>query len=199
METNFLTITVPTEGSYREKGSKFLSFLAPCASEAQHRAGLVELRKHHPRAVHVCHAYRLRLGSELREFHSDDGEPSGSSGPPILNRLRKSKLQNVSLWVVRYFGGVKLGIPGLIRAYGAAAQAAMDQAVVQQTDISESFTLQCSYEELDQIMRLIDRLSVRILDQQYGAFCQLTVSIPMAQREIFYDQLQQQGQGISGC
>lgn len=166
-----------------------MSYAYPTEDRDTHRDRLNQLRKDHPKAVHVCNAYRLRCVHELQEFQSDDGEPSGSSGMPLLNQLRRFELQNVSLLVVRYFGGTKLGIPGLIKAYGAAAQDALEQAGTVEKVESLCIRLNCGYHQLGRVMRLIDQMAISILHQEFSSHCAFTLSLPPNAYEAFENQL----------
>lgn len=122
------TIATLSEGSYHESGSKFLAFAYPVGSKETVDAHIAALQKVHPKARHFCYAYRILDGAEITEFASDAGEPSGSAGPPILGELKRTHLVNVCAVVVRYFGGTKLGIPGLIHAYRESAAQALSAA-----------------------------------------------------------------------
>ena len=116
-----LTLSSQSEGKYSEKGSTFTALTLPVASLGQVKYELNNLREQYPDANHICYGYRIKEGDRVDEFATDAGEPKGSSGIPILNVLKRNQLVNVVIFVIRYFGGSKLGIPGLIHAYGTAA------------------------------------------------------------------------------
>ena len=118
----YFTISMAGTGVYKEKGSKFVSFIHPIKSLGMYNNFLKRYRLKYKNACHVCSAYRLYINGQIIENAFDDGEPRGSSGLPILNKLKKHELVNISLYIVRYFGGTKLGISGLISSYGLAAE-----------------------------------------------------------------------------
>lgn len=117
------------EAVYREKGSRFLAFVFPVSTEAEVKTHIQTLRKEHPQAVHVCSGYLLDSHAGQGRAQ-DDGEPSGSAGRPILNRIYSHNISNILVAVVRYYGGIKLGVPGLIHAYKTVADEALSQAGV---------------------------------------------------------------------
>lgn len=127
MNEKYLTIQSPAEGLYKEKGSKFISYAMPVNSVEEAKAEIARLRKEHHKARHVCFAYRLGENAEIYRA-ADDGEPGGTAGKPILRCLESRNLTNSMVAVVRYFGGTLLGTGGLIRAYRAAAEDALDKA-----------------------------------------------------------------------
>ena len=115
-------------GNYKEKGSSFYAVAQPATSINDVKNKLSDIKEEYPDASHICYAYRIIMGSHLDEFASDSGEPKGSSGQSILNVLKRQKLINSVLFVIRYYGGSKLGIPGLIYAYGITAKIAIENA-----------------------------------------------------------------------
>ena len=122
-----LTISKPYHGEYKSSQSRFIGYLYPTKSLSEFKEQLAQLKKDHPKATHICYAYRLGFQNEDVRAN-DDGEPSGTAGKPILNQLYSYQLQNVSLFVVRYYGGTKLGVSGLIEAYKEAAKLCIEQA-----------------------------------------------------------------------
>ena len=115
----------PTTGEYKEKGSSFHAVLEPASSADHVKSILLTLKEQFPDSSHICYAYRIKKGKSLDEFASDGGEPNGSAGMPILNVLKRNQIINAVIFIVRYFGGTKLGITGLIHAYGTAAKDAI--------------------------------------------------------------------------
>ena len=112
----------PTKGEYKEKGSSFHAVSEPASSADHVKSILLTLKEQFPDASHICYAYRIKKGKSLDEFASDAGEPNGSAGIPILNVLKRNHIVNTVIFVIRYFGGTKLGVPGLIHSYGTAAE-----------------------------------------------------------------------------
>ena len=143
-----LTLSSQSEGKYSEKGSTFTALTLPVASLGQVKNELNNLREQYPDANHICYGYRIKEGDRVDEFATDAGEPKGSSGIPILNVLKRKHLVNVVIFVIRYFGGSKLGIPGLIHAYGRAAENAIETGnlkkwiLYQQISICYNYDLQ---------------------------------------------------------
>jgi uncharacterized YigZ family protein len=124
----YTTIRDRFEGAYHDSGSKFIAYAIPVENRAQFVDALASIKSLHPKARHHCYAYRILNGHEITEYSSDAGEPSGSAGPPILGELRRHVLLNICVCVVRYFGGTKLGIPGLIHAYQQSTAEALRSA-----------------------------------------------------------------------
>jgi len=169
---SYLTIQSATTGSYKEKGSKFLAFAYPVEGEEDIKIKLDQLRKEYFDARHHCYAWML--GPERKHFRAnDDGEPNHSAGDPILGQIRSKNITNVLVVVVRYFGGVKLGVGGLIAAYKAAAEEALATAVVLEKVIQSGFRLYYAYAETPEVMRLVKDLDLTILDQQFNDDCLL--------------------------
>ncbi len=166
----FRTIQATSEGFYKEKGSKFLAFAVPVASEDEVKAFIAQKRKEHHLAVHVCSAFRL--GADLKLYRSsDDGEPSNSAGPPILGQIQAFELTNVLIAVVRYYGGTNLGVGGLITAYKTAAKAALENAQLIEKEEMELFELTCTYEQMPKVMSLLKKEDVEILSHQMDLQC----------------------------
>ena len=163
----YQTITQQTEGEYKEKGSKFIAFAFPTDSEEDAKKHLDEIRRMHHKARHHCWGYRLGLLNSV-EKSSDDGEPSGTAGPPILGQIKKFDLHNVIVVVVRYFGGVKLGTGGLIRAYKTAAADALEKAVFVMRDIEVGFVCKCPVTHTHKILQFVGRSEhISMINQHY--------------------------------
>lgn len=175
----FKTVKKVGEGLYKEKGSKFLGFAFPCSSEEVAKNKLIQLRKEHHLAVHVCYAFRF--GSDKKLYRaSDDGEPSNSAGPPILGQIQSFDLTNVLVAVVRYYGGTNLGVGGLINAYRTAAKEAIENAEIiedeEQIKIQVSFT----YVDLPKVMKLIKSHNCIITEQLIDQNCVFKINIPVS-------------------
>ena len=154
MKDTFHTIRESAEGIYKEKGSKFMAFAFPVRSEEEIKERMEILKKEYHDARHHCYAWRL--GAEMEQFRSnDDGEPSGSAGPPILGQIRSKNLTNILVVVVRYFGGTLLGVGGLIQAYKSAAADALEHADIVLEKVYSRWEVQFGYPRMNDIMRLV--------------------------------------------
>jgi uncharacterized YigZ family protein len=161
---SFKTIQEPAIGSYKEKGSKFLAFAYPVRSEAEIREKLETLKKKYFDARHHCFAWML--GPDKQKFRAfDDGEPNHSAGDPILGQIRSHDLTDMLIVVVRYFGGVKLGVGGLIGAYRAAAADALASATIIEEEVSEVLEIGYEYSAISEVMRLIKGNDLTVLSQ----------------------------------
>ena len=185
---SFLTIKRAVEGSYKEKGSKFLAFAYPVGSEQEIKEKLTALKKKYYDARHHCFAYVL--GADKAKFRAfDDGEPNHSAGDPILGQIKSKNLTNVLIVVVRYFGGTKLGVGGLIQAYKIAAEEALKNAVVLEQEVMESISLRYPYESTPEVMRLIKEFEVEMVDQQFGDSCKLMARVKLKMKRDFTERL----------
>ncbi len=186
---SYLTVAHTTEGLYKEKGSKFLSFCFPVSSDSDIKLNLEELRKKYYDAQHHCYAWILGV-NELNYRANDDGEPNHSAGDPILGQIKSKGLTNVLVVVVRYFGGTKLGVGGLINAYRTAAEDALNKVDIVTKELTESLTIQYTYEQTTEIMRLVKDFELPILSQDFGEICELTTEIRCAIKAQFKDKVQ---------
>lgn len=167
MEDSFLTIEKVAEGLYTEKRSKFISFAIPVNTIEDVQSELKAYQKKYFDARHVCYAYVLGNEGETSRS-SDDREPSGTAGRPILGQLRSQNLTNVLLVVVRYFGGTELGAANLGRAYKTAAADALTKAQIKEIVIMDSFVFESPYTEIDRAMRILRELGGKIASQTYS-------------------------------
>lgn len=175
---SYTTIQHPVVGSYKEKGSKFLAFVYPVTSEVEIKETLNDLKKKYFDARHHCYAWMLGAEKKLsRAF--DDGEPNHSAGDPILGQIRSRNLTNVLVVVVRYFGGVKLGVGGLIGAYKNAAENALNKAVIEEKEVTENFIFRYDYAATPEMMRLIKDLRVAVLSQTFDENCNLEIQVSL--------------------
>lgn len=166
MAERYKTIEAKSEGLYKEKGSKFLSFAIPVRSVDEVKALLEVYKKEYYDARHVCYAYML--GADREEFRAnDDGEPSGTAGRPILGQINSFGLTNILVVVVRYFGGILLGTGGLIVAYKEATQDALQNASIVERDVMLYRELRFSYEKMNDIMKTLKAIDAKILEQNY--------------------------------
>lgn len=163
---SYLTISAPSEGLFRDRGSKFLAFAYPVKNEPEIKSRLQELRKEHPSANHHCYAWRL--GADKAAFRAnDDGEPSNSAGKPILGQIQAKDLTNVLVVVVRYFGGTLLGVNGLIQAYKQAAAEALGNAAILEEFIYFGYRIEFDFDALSPVMRLLKECEAKILSTSY--------------------------------
>ncbi|MDQ6480368.1 YigZ family protein [Dyadobacter sp. LHD-138] len=175
-EDTYRTVAEPVEGFFKDKGSKFISFVFPISSENEAKSHLLALREIHPRANH--HVYAYRLGMDRMQYRlSDDGEPSGSSGRSILNTLYSKEITNVLVIVVRYFGGTLLGIPGLINAYRSATEDALENAEIVVKHLFSLYKLSFSYIQMNDVMRIVKELELPVSEQLFEMECTLVVEV----------------------
>ena len=181
---SFHTIQGPAEGQYKEKGSKFLGFAFPVQSEDDVKVRIAELKKKYFDARHHCYAYIL--GFDKARFRAnDDGEPNHSAGDPILGQIRSKGLTSVLVVVVRYFGGVKLGVGGLISAYKIAAQSALDCAVIIEKEISLQYSIQFTYVNTPDVMKLVKDFDLKIQSQLFEEECKMEVTLALRSKDQF--------------
>lgn len=172
----YLTLAAPSQGEYKEKKSKFMAFARPVADVAGAKAFIASCQKEYFDGRHVCWAYML--GADRKTFlSSDNGEPSGTAGKPILGQINSFGLTDVVVVVVRYFGGIKLGTSGLIAAYRAAAREALGAAVIVERHITERFTVTFPYIAMNEVMRAVKNSSADIIAQNFDNSCSLTLEI----------------------
>ena len=182
MSDTFRTIASSSEGSYKEKGSKFLSFAFPVKNVDEINQILAQYRKQYYDARHICYAYML--GNAKNEWRAnDDGEPSGTAGRPILGQINSFELTNVLVIVVRYFGGILLGTGGLITAYKEASMDALEQANIVEQTIDEVFTVEFDYLLMNEVMRVIKEINPLVLDQSFDNMCSMKLSIRQSDAE----------------
>lgn len=175
-EDTYKTITQTSSGLYKEKGSKFIAMAYPVSNEEAVKQILVELKKEHFNARHHCYAYVL--GPDKSAWRvNDDGEPSGTAGRPIHGQIQSFDLTNILIVVVRYFGGTKLGVSGLITAYKTAAKDALSHAEIIEKTVNEVYKLEFPYEEMNDVMRIIKEENLQIIDNQYDDACIIIYSI----------------------
>lgn len=176
MKDTYQTIEAPSEGEFRDRGSKFFAFAFPTFTEPEWQDALEEVRKSHPKARHYCYAWRLGLdGNSFRA--NDDGEPSGTAGRPILGQIDSFELTNVFIVVVRYFGGTLLGTSGLINAYREAAADALRHATIIARTVEEVYEMHFDYSLMSQVMNAVKKLDLEMVEQDFGNEARLQVAI----------------------
>ena len=173
----FYTIEQPSMAEFKDRGSKFLAFAYPAKDIDTCKKLLAQLKKEHGKAVHHCLAYRIGVdGSTFRV--SDDGEPAGSAGRPILGQIDSKGLTNVFVVVVRYFGGTLLGIPGLINAYKTATALALQLSPIIKKPIEIPYELNFDYHQMNEVMMLVKQYNCSVVEQTAQLFIQLHIGIP---------------------
>jgi uncharacterized YigZ family protein len=179
---NFLTIESPSEGCFKEKGSRFLSFAFPVEDESQIQKILDQTRKQFHDARHHCYAWRL--GSGQNHFRSnDDGEPVNSAGKPILGQIQSFQLTNILVVVVRYFGGTLLGVGGLMHAYKTAAMEALNNSRIIRQYVFVKYKLYFPYENMNLVMRILKDMEIEQWDQKFELNCELKLKVRKSEEE----------------
>ena len=185
-DDTYKTLAAPSEGVYKEKGSKFLAFAYPVRTLDEVKAHLERLRKDYFDARHHCYAYIL--GPRKDAFRAnDDGEPSGTGGRPIHGQLLSADLTDTLIVVVRYFGGILLGASGLANAYKTAARDAIDHATIVERTIDCRYRLSFAYEAMNDVMRILKDFDLKPEQPQYDLQCSLEVGIRQSLSVRFYD------------
>ena len=188
LKDSYLTIAAPAEAIYKEKSSKFLTYAYPVHSEEEIRELLEVLYKRHYDATHHCYAWRM--GPHGEQFRSnDDGEPSGTAGKPILGQLLSNSLTDCLIVVVRYFGGTKLGVSGLISAYKESAAAVIEEAEIIEKTVDRVFTIEFPYLVMNDVMRIIKDEQPNILSQEFDNLCTMQLSMRESRAETLLGKL----------
>lgn len=183
---SYKTIAEPTEEIlYKEKNSKFFGYSFPINSEEQVKPQLEFLRKKHFNAVHFCYAYQIGI-EPVYYRTNDDGEPGNTAGAPIYGQIQSFNLTNVLVIVVRYFGGTKLGVSGLISAYKTAAQMSLDSATIIEKTINVHYLLVFEYKNLNKVMRIIKEKNITIINQKMELACEIEISIRKKEAEMVF-------------
>ena len=173
----YFTIAKPAIAEFKDRGSKFLACAYPIATADDFKKLLQQSKKEHPKAAHHCFAYRL--GTDENIFRvSDDGEPSGTAGRPILGQIDSKQLTDVLVIVVRYFGGTLLGVPGLINAYKTATSLALQVTPVIQKQVELNYTIEFDYTQMNEVMMVMKQYNCTVINQEMQLFCILYAGIP---------------------
>lgn len=182
----YYTIEKKAFAEFKDRGSKFIAFAAPIQTAEEAKAFLAELKKEHPKAVHHCFAYRFGWEGNLFRV-SDDGEPSGTAGKPILGQIDSKQLTNIMVVVVRYFGGTLLGVPGLIQAYKSATAMVLQLIPAVQKPIEILYELHFDYTLMNEVMMIVKQTDCTVMSQDLQLFCVLQLGIPKARlEEVLY-------------
>ncbi|HOH75548.1 MAG TPA: YigZ family protein [Paludibacteraceae bacterium] len=189
-EDSYQSILQRAEGIYKEKGSKFLSFAIPVCSVDDAKMVLQSFRANYHDARHICYAYVIGYPNSVVRS-SDDGEPSGTAGKPILAQIQAKQLSDVMVVVVRYFGGVLLGTGGLVVAYREATVDALNNTTVYTKIVEQALTIQCAYPQLNEVMKIIKDNNLTIVSQTLEISCSLKVQIRLSNFETITERLKQ--------
>lgn len=185
---SYRTIAGPSEGVYREKGSRFLAFAYPVSTEGEIRECIDRLEKKYFDARHHCYAWMLGPEKQLFRAH-DAGEPNHSAGDPILGQIRSKDLTNVLVVVIRYFGGVKLGVGGLITAYRSAAENALTHAVIVEKEVTGTLQVNYDYAATPDVMRLVKDFDLSVKSQEFESDCMLLADYRLKDRDKLLEKL----------
>ena len=177
LNDTYIEIKESTTGSYKEKGSKFISYTFPVYSEIEVKNNLEAVKKIEYAAQHHCYAYVIKSDKSLQRTN-DDGEPSSTAGKPILGQILSNNLTNILIIVVRYFGGIKLGTPGLIQSYKEATNQALLKAKFITKTLKEEYEVRFKYPEINNVMRLVKEFNLEIINTNFQMECVLTFRVP---------------------
>lgn len=185
---HYYTIEKSSVAEFKDRGSKFLAYAFPVSSADDFKKQLKQLKEEHPNAAHHCFAYRL--GTDGNNFRSsDDGEPSGSAGKPILGQIDSKQLTNTAIVVVRYFGGTLLGVPGLINAYKTSSSLALQLTPIIQKPVLINYELQFDYTLMNEVMLVVKRFGCAVLENEMQLFCRMVIGIPKSNMQLCLEKL----------
>jgi len=179
---------------FKEKSSKFLGYAFPVTSEEEIKAHLEEVKKAHFSARHWCYAWQLGHGTNQRYRANDDGEPNNTAGIPIYGQIQSFELTNILVIVVRYFGGIKLGVGGLVQAYKTTAQLTLQEAEIEEKLITEELCIRFEYPLMNKVMRVVKEQNLNITQQLLTENCELHLAI----RQSDYQRMQELFENIYG-
>lgn len=186
---SYRSISGPAEGLFKDNGSRFISFAFPVETEDEVKSIVGDLKKKYHDARHHCYAYRLGyLGDRFRA--NDDGEPSSSAGRPILGQIESKGLSDVLVVVVRYFGGIKLGVPGLIRAYKTSTAEALEKAGSVEKVARKWFQVSFGYEAMNSVMKILKDMDLRQQGQNFGSECSLRTWVRLSAENDFRSRME---------
>jgi uncharacterized YigZ family protein len=178
----YYTIEKTGSAEFKDRGSRFIAYAYPINRTDDFKQRMEEIKNEHPKATHHCFAYRL--GTDKYTFRSsDDGEPQGTAGKPILGQIDSQELTNILIVVVRYFGGTQLGVPGLINAYKTSASLVLQVIPAVQKFIEIKYLLQFDYTQMNEVMMIVKKFNCTVIEQEMNLFCQLKIGIPKSRLE----------------
>lgn len=178
----YYTIEKGSEAEFKDRGSKFIAYAFPVATVEEVKSCLNKVKGDHPKATHHCFAWRLGLDGNTYRV-SDDGEPSGSAGRPILGQIDSKEITNTLIVVARYFGGTLLGVPGLINAYKTSAALALQVTPVVQKQVEIVYRVQFDYTNMNTIMMVVKQFNCTVISQDMQLFCMMTIGVPKNREE----------------
>lgn len=190
----YKSIPAPAQGLFKDNGSRFISFAFPVETEEDVKEIVIDLKKKYHDARHHCYAYRLgHLGDKFRA--NDDGEPSSSAGRPILGQIDSKGLSDVLVVVVRYFGGIKLGIPGLIRAYRTSTAEALENAGSVEKIAGRWYLIRFDYLVMNQVMKIVKDMELPQKEQDFGERCTMQCRVRLSIEKDFLARINE----VEGC
>ncbi|MES2430723.1 MAG: YigZ family protein [Bacteroidota bacterium] len=198
-KTFYQTIDKLATAEFKDRGSKFIAYAFPINTVDEFKKFIQQLKKEHAKAIHFCFAYRLGIdGNNFRT--SDDGEPSGTAGKPILGQIDSKEIINVAVVVIRYWGGTLLGVPGLINAYKTTTSLALQMVPIIQKQIEVNYEIQFDYTQMNDIMMIMKKYNCTVLSQELQLFCSIKVGIPINRNtEVLYQLKELQNLEIKKC
>jgi len=189
LNDTYRSIKKASEGLFKDNGSRFIALAYPVESEAEVKEIVASLKKEYHDARHHCYAYRIGLKGDVWRAN-DDGEPSGSAGRPILGQIDSAGLSDILVVVVRYFGGIKLGIPGLIRAYKSSTADALEAAEVVEKIAGEWMRLDFPYDKLPSVMKTVKDMELPQRNQSFEMECSMELFVRLAQKDDFLERIE---------
>lgn len=191
MEDTYKTLTTPSEEVlFKEKNSKFFGYAFPVSDETEIKDILEQIKKQHYSARHWCYAYQIGIKTKIYRAN-DDGEPNNSAGMPIFGQIQSFDLTNVLVIVVRYFGGIKLGVGGLVTAYKTTAQMALEVADIVEKTIDVHFLIRFDYKNMNKVMRVIKEKNINVVNQTLELDCLIEISSRLTQKEEIFNAFNQ--------
>lgn len=178
LNSKYRTVKKETEGLYKEKGSKFIGIAVPCCNEEDAKVFLEEWKKRHHQARHLCYAYKFGVDGD-RYRANDDGEPNNSAGQPILGQIESFELTNILIGVVRYYGGTKLGVGGLINAYRTGAKEAILNGKIVELEVYDWIDVFFGYEDMPHVMNLLKKYNLTLSNNVFEESCKLTTFLDL--------------------
>ncbi|MEJ6737019.1 MAG: YigZ family protein [Flavobacteriales bacterium] len=189
MTDQYKTIAIPSEGTYKAKGSKFTGFAIPVFSEEEFKEHLARIKKQNPDSGHYCYGFRIGADNKLYRY-SDDGEPSSTAGKPIFGQIQSFELSNIMIVVTRYFGGTKLGVGGLITAYRATAKEAIENATIINRTVDNVYEIQFGYHIMSEVMNFIKKQKLEVISKILEESGTIQFRIRQSEAENIMEQLE---------
>jgi uncharacterized YigZ family protein len=190
MIDQYKTLKSPSEGLFKDKGSKFFGYAFPILNEEDVRFYLENIKAEHPKARHACYAYKLGI-DETNFRANDDGEPSGSAGRPILNTITSFELTDILVIVIRYFGGTLLGVPGLINAYKEATREALSVTEIQTKTINSLVKISYDFDQTNAVMQMVRKFELTVKEQTYESRCGIILDVRNSYIEKIKEELKE--------